>query len=148
MAGSLPVQTLSLLITAALPNVSRSCRAALDVIAEARGRCRAEVVASKAHLRDRHQLYRLLSNEGLPGFEEIRSWVSILWWVLEAEHHNESLFRVAHRNHVHPAICYRTVKRTSGLHWSQVKERGPTWVLVQISRLQRRKAPGQKWSAG
>jgi hypothetical protein len=143
-----PTAALSLLVAAAFPDVSRRCRNILDVIAETRGRSSAEGVAARARLRDRHQLSRILAAEGLPGFGSLSSWISVLWWVLEAERNGESLFHIAYRNHVDPATCHRTTKRTTGERWTEVRKRGSDWVLVELNRLHKPAVRSRRFRVG
>jgi len=72
----------------------------------------ADSLASSLGLRNRYQLARLLRSEGLPRYDVLTGWVSLLYWRLEAERTNSTLVELAQRSHVTPERgwrCRRTV---------------------------------------
>jgi len=114
----------------ALPTLSPRTWAILDalVTSDASTAC-ARAAARRQGLRDRFALRRLLRADGLPPPHELADWIRILLWVNDYEGHPTSLFRLAGQYHLHPAVCYRAVKRLTGLRWTDVRVRGVDWVL-------------------
>lgn len=115
---------------AALPHVSRTAQAIVDVIRLRQGKVGATVLAAQSFgLPSRFALARLLRREGLPGLQELAAWISVLGWVVAAERSRVSLFMIASRTGRSPPVCYRTVRRLTGLTWAQLVARGSPWVL-------------------
>ncbi len=117
-------------VHAALPHLSIRAQAILDALLLSDGTIpSATKVAGFMGLSSRFALARLVRHEGLPALHELSSWVSLLGWVTAAEQGKTSLFTIATRSGRSPALCYRTVKRLTGLTWVQLKARGSLWVL-------------------
>ena len=120
---------------AALPHVAFQARAILDAARLAGGRIGpAAEVARTLGLSSRFALGRMLRRQGLPGLRELAAWISVLEWVALAERSDASLFVIATRSRRSPAVCYRTVKRLTGLTWLELKGRGYTWVWDRFVR--------------
>ena len=83
-------------------------------------------------LRDRHELDRLLHNEGLPTYKEISGWIRVLTWVLEWESTGVGLSSSALGAGLNAEVYGRKVQRVTGLSWTQVRSRGSTWVLLEL----------------
>src|SRR5438045_5087008 len=60
--------------------------------------------------------------------------------MLEAETTGASLFELAHREHLDPAVAYRLVRRVTGLRWSEARRGGVTLALARLHAA-RREAP-------
>lgn len=88
--------------------------------------------AARLGLRDRHQLARVLAWERLPPLQELEAWIRMLGWMLEWEQHGTALCQLALRAGADPAAYYRTVRRLTGLHWSELRLRGMAWVLWRL----------------
>ncbi|SRR5712692_128357 len=114
----------------ALPNLSFQARAIVDALQLGGGRiASATRVAQLLGLSSRFALGRMLRRDGLPGLRELAAWISIFGWVIVAERSKASLFAIATHSGRTPAVCYRTVRRLTGLTWVKVKARGFRWVL-------------------
>ncbi len=92
----------------------------------------AQQVARQLGLRNRFDLARLLKREGLPPLHDLTGWASVLVWVDRAECTGCSLCQLAFHARKDPAVCYRTVKRITGLRWQQIKARGSGWLLERF----------------
>jgi hypothetical protein len=115
---------------AVLPHLSRGARVIVDVIRLRQGKVGSTVLAAQLFgLPSRFALARLLRREGLPGLHELAAWISVLGWVVAAERSRVSLFVIASHSGRSPPVCYRTVRRLTGLTWAQLVARGSPWVL-------------------
>lgn len=113
-----------------LPTLSQRTRVILDALLTGDGSMGSvRAAAERMGLRNRFALARLLRADGLPPPRELADWVRMLLWVTDYERRPVSLFRLAIRYHRSPAVCYRTVKRLTGLRWTDVRARGVSWVL-------------------
>ena len=86
-------------------------------------------VARSVGLSSRFALARRLRREGLPALHELAAWVRMLGWVNDAEQGTGSLFAIATQYDSHPAECYRTVKRLTGLTWVELRALGASGTL-------------------
>jgi len=69
-----------------LPWLSAEGRAVINLVACENGRTRsADLCAARLGLRTRFQLARLLRREGMPPYEVLTGWTSVLYWMLEAD---------------------------------------------------------------
>ena len=93
----------------------------------------AQRVAPRLGLRNRFELARLLKRDGLPPLHELAAWATILAWLETAERTQYSLCRLAFRCRKDPAVCYRTVKRITGLGWREVRLHGSEWLIGQFA---------------
>ncbi len=91
-------------------------------------------LARRVGLRDRHQLDRLLHNEGLPTYKELAGWIRVLMWVVEWEQSGMALSTSALNAGLSPEAYGRTVVRVTGSSWTEVRSRGSTWVLLELAR--------------
>lgn len=123
----------SALFESAFPCASTHGRQILVTIVRRHGRIEsAEHFARSFGARNRHHLARQLKQAGLPPLETLIGWATVLHWVLEWEKRRTSLFKVAGRQARDPAVCYRRVRRVTGESWTEVRERGVAWVVVQM----------------
>lgn len=93
---------------------------------------RASEVAELAGCANRQRLTRIIARDGLPPLQELRWWIRLTRWVVEWERVEVALFRLALRERLDPAFCYRVIKKLTGIGWSQVRSRGLSWVLLEI----------------
>src|SRR5712692_3302372 len=124
------MSTLTSLLQATHPKLSLRARAVVDALFLSGGSIgTAHEVASRLGLRNRFELARLLKAEGLPPLHDLAAWASVVAWVQHAERTGQSLCQLAFRAHKDPAVCYRTVKRVTGLPWQELKVEGIREVL-------------------
>jgi len=115
---------------AVLPHLSRGARVIVDVIRLRQGNVGSTGLAAQLFgFPSRFALARMLRREGLPGLQELAAWISVLGWVVAAERSRVSLFVIAGHSGRSPPVCYRTVRRLTGLTWAQLRARGSPWVL-------------------
>jgi hypothetical protein len=88
--------------------------------------------AREVGLRDRHELDRVLHNEGFPTYKVLSGWIRVLTWVLEWESTRVALSRSALGAGVNAEVYGRTVQRVTGLSWTKVRSRGSSWVLLEL----------------
>jgi YVTN family beta-propeller protein len=130
-----PLPLASALLTH-LPWLSPDGRAVVNVLVCDNGRTRsADLVAARLGLRTRFQLGRLLRREGLPPYEVLTGWASVLYWMLEADRTGETLLALARQSHVNPAMAYRLIRRITGLRWSDLRRLGTSTLLRRFLRL-------------
>ena len=80
-----PLPLASALLTR-LPWLSAQGRAVINVLVCENGRVgSADLVAVRLGLGTRFQLARLLRREGLPPYEVLTGWASVLYWMFEAD---------------------------------------------------------------
>jgi hypothetical protein len=134
------MHALSTLLAGALPHVSPQGHAIIHGLAVRHGYPGpAHLFAAAVGLRNRFQLARTLQREGLPSLEVLGAWIRVLDWVLDWETSGQAVSDTALRALRDPAQCYRTVLRVTGLSWTEVRLRGSTWVLLELSALCRAK---------
>lgn len=92
----------------------------------------AQQVASHLGFHNRFELARFLKREGLPPLHDLAAWASVLTWVDRNEHTGCSLCQLAFGARRDPAVCYRTVKRITGLQWHDLKHKGLAWVVERF----------------
>lgn len=104
-------------------------------------------VARRLGFPSRFALARMLRRQGLPGLRELGAWISLLRWLIAAERSEAPLFVIATRSRRCPAVCYRTVKRLTGLTWVQLRARGSAWALRRfIARCQSHPCARASWA--
>ncbi|MGH9891352.1 MAG: hypothetical protein ACREA0_05095 [bacterium] len=130
-----PVRDVERVLKVALPRLSVRGQTILDAVRLAGGTIGSTaMVARRLGLANRFALARMMQREGLPGLRELAAWVGLLGWVAVAERSGMPLFAIAVRSHKSPAVCYRTVRRLTGLTWMQLRERGWEWLLGRFLR--------------
>lgn len=80
----------------------------------------------------RFGLARLLRRTGLPSYRSLLGWVQVLIWVVDWEDREVSLSTQAFQAGRYPGALYRTVRRVTGLEWTEVQARGSLWVLLEL----------------
>jgi hypothetical protein len=90
-------------------------------------------LARHLDLTDRHALRRTVYRAGLPPIRELSAWIRVLVLVLEWEQRGVGLSRSAYAAGRTPAGYSRVVHRlTGGLSWRDVRQRGSSWILLQL----------------
>lgn len=121
------------LLEAAVPWLTLEGRAVVTTLAMLQGRPgSAQQFARNVGLRNRFQLNRLLHREGLPCLEELSAWIRTLILVIGWEESRTALSSAALRSARDPSTDYKMVERLTGCRWTEVRERGSTWVLLQL----------------
>ena len=121
------------LLQCSLLELSPSASAVVDAIAAGTGSfVSSTALARKLGLRDRHALDRLLQSEGLPTYKQLSGWIRVLGWVLSWETDRVALSSSALRSGKNAGIYARTVRRVTGLPWNEVRDRGSSWVLLEL----------------
>jgi len=92
----------------------------------------AKQVAPHLGLHNRFELARFLKRERLPPLHDLAAWASVLAWVDLSERTGCSLCQLAFGARRDPAVCYRTVKRITGLNWHELKLKGLAWVVERF----------------
>lgn len=119
-----------------LPWLSAQGRAVINVMVCENGRTgSADIVAARLGLRTRFQLARLLRREGLPAYEILTGWASVLYWMFEADRGDVTLLALARRAHVDPSVSYRLIRRLTSLRWSELRRLGTAAVLLRFLQL-------------
>jgi hypothetical protein len=133
------VDTVAALVNCAMPRVSLCSTRVVRALIASRGVTgHAHAFARSVGLRNRDQLRRVLAADGLPCLEDLAGWIRVLGWLIDAETSGVALSRGALWAGKDPTSCYRTVKRLTGASWGEVRLRGSTWLLLQLTGAIRR----------
>jgi hypothetical protein len=125
---------LEILLETRLPYRGKT-HATMRALLETRGVVgNADAFAHSVGMRDRHQLAYELHQAGLPALRSLAGWIRVAIWVAEAELKGVSLCCAALCEAQDPGSRYRSVKRVTGLQWSQVRARGFVWVVEEFAR--------------
>ena len=117
----------------ALPGLPSDCKLLLKALLDSGCKYQAaSVSADLMHLRNRHAVNRTLRKHGLPTYRRLVGWVRVLSMVLSWERYGRALSRSATDLDGDPASYSRTIKRVTGLSWSEVRSRGSAWVLMRL----------------
>ena len=117
----------------ALPDLSVRAQAIIDALILNGGELgTASELAPHVGEANRFALARLLRREGLPPLHSLAAWTRVLTWIERAEQSGCSLCQLAFRCKKDPAVCYRTVKRVTGLSWSALRRRGSRWLIADF----------------
>ena len=120
-------------VCASRPDLSLRSRAVVEAVFLCGGSIgTAQQVAPHLGLHNRFELARFLKREGLPPLHDLAAWASVLTWVDRNELTGCSLCQLAFRARRDPAVCYRTVKRITGLQWHDLKRKGLAWVVERF----------------
>jgi DNA-binding beta-propeller fold protein YncE len=128
----MPPLALASLLQQALPWLSADGRAVMNTLVCNNGRVgSAQALCDRLGLRSRFQLNRLLRREGLPPYEELAGWVSVLYWMVrdEAAHGHAALRSLAPQTRIEIASAYRLVRRVTGHCWKELRRAGTPEVL-------------------
>jgi hypothetical protein len=121
------------LIDAVLPGSASTARKVAAKLIAGRGTFGSALAFSRSlGFRNRHQLSRALAREGVPALEGLAGWVKTILWTAEWELHHRALSNAALRDAADPAIRYRTVERVTGRAWSEVRQLGTAWLILQL----------------
>jgi len=114
----------------ALPHLSDRVRGVVQALVLSGGTIScATKVATSIGLSSRFALGRMMRGAGLPALHELAAWVRLFGWVTRAEQGTGSLFAIATHSGRSPAVCYRTVKRLTGLTWVELRSLGSRGIL-------------------
>ena len=117
----------------ALPHLSTRAQTIVDALLLSGGDLgTAKQLAFHIGESNRFGLARLLRREGLPPLHSLAAWTRVLIWVDTAERSGCSLCQLAFRYKKDPAVCYRTVKRVTGLKWGDLRRRGSLRVIADF----------------
>lgn len=93
--------------------------------------------ASEAALRygfaSRFQLSRSLRRAGLPSFHQLGAWIVVLDWLFMCDCDCDTVPGIAARIGREPASCYRLVKATTGLTWTELRKAGTSRAVVRFT---------------
>jgi len=121
------------LFDAVLPHSADTARKVVRELVASQGTFGSAVALSHAvGFRNRHQLARELTRERMPALQDLAGWVRTLLWTAEWEIHGRAISNAALRDAADPAIRYRTVERVTGRPWSEVRQLGTGWLIVQL----------------
>lgn len=116
-----------------LPHLSVRAQAIVDALLLSGGELgTATELAPHIGEPNRFAVARLLRREGLPALHSLAAWARVLTWVQRAERTGCSLCELAFRCKKDPAVCYRTVKRVTGLSWGDLRRRGSQWLIADF----------------
>ena len=133
----MPPLALASMLHRALPWLSPEGRAVVNTLVCDNGRVDSiHTLCERVGLRSRYQLGRLLHREGLPPFEELSGWVSVLYWMLRADAGagGGRLRSLAGLTHTQVATSYRIVRRVTGHCWKEIRRAGTAQVLGWFQR--------------
>ena len=82
--------------------------------------------ASALGLAGSSELHSWLATRGLPPYQVVRNWYYLA--MLTERFQRESLAHWALNRDHDPAVYYRFVLRTSGMHWKELQQKGGRWV--------------------
>jgi hypothetical protein len=116
-----------------LPHLSVRAQAIVDALLLTGGNLgTAKELAPHVGEASRFALARLLKREGLPPLHCLAAWARVLTWLDSAERSDCSLCELAFRCKKDPAVCYRTVKRITGLRWGDLRRRGSGRLMADF----------------
>jgi len=128
----MPPLALASLLQGALPWLSSDGRAVVNTLICDNGRVGSvRALCERLGLRSRFQLGRLLRREGLPPYEELAGWVSVLYWMLrsDTEIGGTALRSLAPQTRIETASAYRLVRRVTGHRWKELRRAGTSEVI-------------------
>ena len=126
----MPPLALASLLQGALPWLSSDGRAVVNTLICDNGRVgSARALCERVGLRSRFQLGRLLRREGLPPYEELAGWVSVLYWMLRSDTGGSALRSLAAQTRIETASAYRLVRRVTGHRWKELRRAGTSEVI-------------------
>jgi hypothetical protein len=117
----------------ATPWLSAKGRRVFTAVITRQGRTgSAENLARGVGLTSRHQLTRLLRQEGLPQLQELSAWVYTLARLLDWEVSRVSLCRGALGFGEDPGNAYRRIQHLCGIRWSEARAIGFDHMLIRF----------------
>jgi hypothetical protein len=93
-------------------------------------RPRAQEVAEACGYHSRFEMARRLHGAHLPRYRKLVNWLTVLDWIVRSEIERRTMDEIAAEIHRNRTSCYRLVKRTTGLTWSDLQQRGLAWMIV------------------
>ena len=103
------------------PLLSHACGIVRAALASGYAYESADGFARRIGLRDRHQLNRSLRRAGFPCYRSLAAFARVLALMDEASVQHRSLYAVVIAAGYEPAWAYRTIRRTTGQRWSDVR---------------------------
>jgi hypothetical protein len=117
-----------------LPARSPESRQILEALSASRGLLHdTAAFAAELHLGSRYRVARLLRRESLPQLEELAAWVRVIRWLLAWQGHSSSLSHIALDDGLETSVCSRTVRRCTGVTWTEARSRGPEWAVTLLA---------------
>ena len=113
------------------------CNGVIDVLSSAGATpLSASQCARGAGFRSRVELASHLASHGLPPFRGLRDCVRVLTWLLVWEDGRVPLMRQGYSTGREPSVCYRTVKRVTGMTWRESRALGfNSWLGILGGRV-------------
>jgi len=122
-------------IACATPWLSTRGQRVLAAVVARQGRTGSvESFARDIGLTSRHQLARLLRQEGLPQLQELDAWIYTLARLADWETSRLSLCKRALSSSEDPANAYRRIQLLCGLRWSEARAIGFNHMLVRFAQ--------------
>jgi hypothetical protein len=132
-AVGLEGEALRRLLLAALPLASPESVRLVEALARSGGLLHdAQRFAIDIHMGSRYRVARVLRRECLPQLEELAAWVRVMRWLILGQFGAGSLSRMALDDGLETSVCCRTVRRLTGATWTEVRKRGPEWVILLL----------------
>lgn len=132
----MPPLPLASLLQASLPRLSPDGRALISAVACFNGRVASgNALAQLLGFRNRFQLGRALRREGLPSLRELTGWATVLHWLQESRATDTSLLQLAERERLPPTICYRLVRRVTGMRWRELSRSGLPAAMARFRQI-------------
>jgi hypothetical protein len=121
------------LLLAALPLRSPESVRLMEALARSGGLIRdAHRFATDVAMGSRFRVARVLRREALPQLEELAAWVRLLRWLILWQSDSRSLSRIALDAGLETSVCCRTIRRLTGVTWTEARERGSEWALILL----------------
>lgn len=134
LTGAPETEALRRLLLAVLPLRSSQSVRLVEALAQSGGLVHdARRFASDIGMGSRYRVARVLRREGLPQLEELAGWVRLVRWLIIWRSGAGSLSRMALDDGLEISACCRTVRRLTGVTWTEARERGPEWVLILLA---------------
>jgi len=130
----LEVDAVRRLLLATLPLASADSVKVIEALVRSGGRLHdAQQFAVDLQMGSRYRLGRVLRRESLPQLEELGAWVRLVRWLVLWEGGSGSLSRMALDDGLETSVCCRTVRRLTGITWTEARARGPDWAILLLT---------------
>jgi hypothetical protein len=131
--GAPECEALRRLLLAALPLSSSESVRLVEALARSGGLVHdAQRFATDIGMGSRYRVARVLRREGLPQLEELAAWVRVMRWLVLWQSRSGSLSRMALDDGLETSVCCRTIRRLTGVTWTEARERGPEWAVILL----------------
>ena len=118
-----------------IPGACHGCRDAMRAIAgSAPSKVSASQLALLLGLTSRHSLFQAMGSHRLPPIARLRDWARFLYWLVGWERRHTPLVRQAWTDGLDPSVCFRTVRRLTGMNWTRARELGVAHWLGHLRR--------------